>query len=101
MIPSAKTTFGATAILVVSLTATSATDLGTNSATGAEPTRVAVPLPKARPAQVRTRVARAPHWRRAIVGRQAPDWPREPYWFWHPHERLAAARPMLIVGIGF
>src|SRR5262249_61621100 len=47
----ARTTFAAAALLAASLTATMAADLGTQPAAGgAEGTRVAVPLPKARPA---------------------------------------------------
>ena len=96
----ARTTFAAAALLAASLTATMAADLGTQPAAGgAEGTRVAVPLPKARPAYMHKRVART-HWRRAIVWHESAP-PSRPYWFWRPREQVVAQWPVLMVGIGF
>jgi len=95
----ARTTFAAAAMLAASLAATMAADLGAQPAAGVEGTRVAVPLPKARPVHVHKRIARTAYWRRAIV-RHEPA-PSSPYWFWRPREQVVAQWSMLIVGIGY
>ena len=84
----------AAAALAVSLTPASATEASSQSAASiTEVSSAEVPLPAARPAFIRKRVAvRAP-------ARQAV--PRQVAWISPRYDRVVAHGPMLMLGIGF
>src|SRR5262245_26004273 len=82
----------ATSLVLPALAETGAAQSATEASAA---DRTDVPIPKARPAPIRKRIASA-----APVRRVSP--PPAPYWYYYrPYERVAVHWPILFIGVGF